>query len=328
MASYTEQMKAWAKIYSDTVASESFLNESKDEDINEAVPMVTVDDKYIAKATKLLADLQKKDPQAYKLAMDKLQRNKGHQLVDVDTFVSNRYNAAQVPQPKMTDVSRDDMMQSVADKNKSIAPSDEPSEQPIKEIWVKSLDVNENDDTKSVAKLELTYSDGSKEDVDFSIGTSGTQGGYEQADRLYKELKKSMPGADDLDVRLSMVRVAFNDYRIKWSYGPSKTTDKTWSFAAKANNTYKNPAVKRAKKSWLDASKKNQAIVYQSGNTKIYKTEAEDCDESVIPNNKAQAVLDAIIEEFSQLSNAKTLADYVEICDNTSKVLEDYGVNV
>ena len=239
---------------------------------------------------------------------------KGKQLVKPEKFIENRFGVK--PDTTATTQSRDDLMKSVADKRKSdIADlSPKAKKQQIKTIWVKSLNIDKTNDDKSVAKLEIEYVDGKKEDVDFNIGTSGTAGGFENADRLYKELKKNMKmpkgvAASDEDIRLSMVRVAFNDWRIKWLYGKNKATDGVWAFSRESKRMSSDPIVKRERKAWVDKDEKNRAVVYRSGSTTIYRTEGEE-DRLDEADKDVEITVDFSLEK--PYKNGKYQGEYTE----------------
>ena len=263
---------------------------------------------------------------------------KGKQLVKPEKFIENRFGVK--PDTTAVTQSRDELMKSVADKRKAdIADlSPKAKEQQIKTIWVKSLNIDKTNDDKSVAKLEIEYADGKKEDVDFNIGTSGTAGGFENADRLYKELKKNMKmpkgvAASDEDIRLSMVRVAFNDWRIKWLYGKSKATDGVWAFSRESKRMSSDPIVKRERKAWVDKDEKNRAVVYRSGSTTIYRTEGEEdkldegmkIDINPPHNNKNYTTIDELIAALQKCKKRhaefKNREELVVVLD--SNVIDD-----
>lgn len=48
----------------------------------------------------------------------------------------------------------------------------------ISSIWVKSMTIDVNNENNSVADLEITYSDGTVDEVQMQIGTTGAEGRY------------------------------------------------------------------------------------------------------------------------------------------------------
>ena len=90
------------------------FQEAEDEAVNEATPMVTVDDKYIETALAGLATLQKDNPHAYEMAVTYLDRNKGRQLIPVEDFIARRLELANAkPEPadtRTTDQKRADAL--------------------------------------------------------------------------------------------------------------------------------------------------------------------------------------------------------------------------
>lgn len=106
---------------------ETIKENNKYKPITEAVPMVTVDDKYVEDALAGLASLQQTNPSAYKAAETYLERNFGRQLVPVEDFVNRRLSlantksSAKVEAPVTT---RDDMMKNVANSWSEFKKSD------------------------------------------------------------------------------------------------------------------------------------------------------------------------------------------------------------
>jgi len=244
---------------------------------------MTYDTKYLATVKKLMKSLQASNPGAYKAAVDFIQSRMGDNAVfSAEDFARKRIaNANKAPAAEAPAMSREERMAQVAAKQKSDfdaiqkAEFDRKNPHNITSIWVKSVKVVPNDESKSKADIEITYKDGHKEDLEFDVGTTGTTGGFENADRLYKELKRNMSASgkkfDDIDVRISMVRVAFSDPLIKWSYGPSKVSDSKWAFGKEVKAYRQKPEAKKA-----EQEAKSRYAVYRNGNTTIYRTEGED----------------------------------------------------
>lgn len=177
-------------------------------------------------------------------------------------------------------------------------------QQTIKSIWVKELHIDPSKPSKDYADLEITRMDGTVEQCQYPIDTCGVPGkskgviddfsdnrnggndrfvsgdAYKSGlDPIYKtilaDLKRSKAfrayniQPTDKDVRLSLIRVEFNDWRIQWFYGKDKIADSMWAFGRAMPTVVKNPIVRR------EAAKKQSAYrgraVYTSGNTKIYK---------------------------------------------------------
>lgn len=206
----------------------------------------------------------------------------------------------------------------------------ERNKQEIKSIWIKSLDINLDDETKSTAQLQITYSDGKVEDVDFPIGTTGegsqfAKGDkiagyvipgekYSQGDASYKAALQNLKRAfakygiepTDEDVRISLIRQAFNDWRIKWMYGPEKKDDPFTAFSrtqadvedaklAKKILSGRGTSSKLASLRFGDKGRPSSAAskgraVYSHGNTTIYKVgEAEEAIEEDVEDNSLAA---------------------------------------
>ena len=236
--------------------------------VSEAEPTVVVDNRYITKVTELLAPLKKTDPKAYEQAIAKVNMFKGKHLISPEAFAARRLNTA--TPAASTIVSRDDLMKSVADKNKANTPA-EIKEQVIKSIWVKDIHIDA-DENKSIAKLEIVDMDGKTEPFDLNIGTTKSSGNKVESDALYKQLKRdlshySKSKVTDLDVRLAMVHFAFNDRRIKWFYGKNKAPASEWVFSAEQKKLSNSSIAKNVK----NMSKEWRAPVYKSGNTTIYR---------------------------------------------------------
>lgn len=187
-------------------------------------------------------------------------------------------------------------------------------EQKIQQIWIKDIVIDAQNEKNSVAKLQITYTDGKVEDVDFPIGTTGSDDAfkgdkefndyavagerYRQGDTSYKQTLQNLKRAfakyhlepTDEDVRIAQVRLAFNDYRIKWLYGKDKKDDPMFAFsrtqaAASANPTtakaLSKVAALRNKDRVGDSTSKGR-VVYQNGGTTIYKAnEAEEENNSM-----------------------------------------------
>ena len=291
---------------------ETIKENNKYKPITEAVPMVTVDDKYVEDALAGLASLQQTNPSAYKAAETYLERNFGRQLVPVEDFVNRRLSlantksSAKVEAPVTT---RDDMMKNVANSWSEFKKSEEDAlaaknaEQPISTIWIKNI---YTEGTKQFAEIELTYSNGEK-DTEVQDVTD---------DKYYKIVYRNLKSGGrsekvtPFDVIISMYYIAFGDTRIKWLYGPNKNTWEDWLHAPtmeKAARTWaKSPFVKSAEKKWLKQIDPTGAIVYRNGNTTIYKTESVDeADEK----KQEAAVKDAVDSAKEEVSGKATAED-------------------
>lgn len=204
-----------------------------------------------------------------------------------------------------------------ARRNAEVAAADaQKHEQKIKQIWVKSINVDTQNENNSYAPLEITYADGKVEDFDFPIGTTGNDSNfkgkdelrayavagerYQQGDAAYKQTMQNLKRAfakyhiepTDEDVRIAGIRNAFNDYRIKWLYGKDKKDDPMFAFSrsetqAKTDNDFLNAVSKKSmskiaalrNKDQVGASTSKGRVVYKNGNTTIYKAnEAEEND--------------------------------------------------
>lgn len=285
-------------------------NKAKKRKVNEAkTDLVIVDDNYIAKVTKLLAPLKVSDPEEYEFALKKVNAFKGKSLVSPEEFAAKRLNA--VAPETTAQPSRDELMKTVADKNKSLAPS-EIKDQTIESIWVKDIHIDPVHDEKSVAKLEIVYTDGKSEQVDFDIGTTGASGNWVEADALYKELKKNLKQysklakVTDQDVRLSMIHVAFNDSRIKWFYGKNKAPATEWVFSGEQKRLANSPTAKKASKT------AGKALVYKNGSTSIYRM-GEDEKVSASKDMPVYIVCDFVKQKlfgaYRSMKKAQVMAD-------------------
>ena len=262
--------------------------------VSEAEPTVIVDDSYISRVTELLAPLKKTDPKAYEQAIKKVNMFKGKQLISPDAFAAKRLNAAPADSAPVQ-LSRDELMKSVADKNKQNTP-DNVKKQMIKSIWVKDIHVDQHDESKSVATLEIVDMDDQTEETDFDIGTTKAGGNFVNADSLYKELKRNLSYSKkskvtDQDVRLSMIHVAFNDGRIIWFYGKNKAPASEWVFSGEQKKLANSPIAKKQPK----------AAVYKSGNTTIYR---------VGEDEKVSASKDMPVYIVCDFNNQKLLGAY------------------
>lgn len=292
------------------------LEEADDEqELTEAVPMVTVDDKYVDDALAGLASLQQTNPSAYKAAETYLERNFGRQLVPVEDFVNRRLSLANAQPPADDEASaaaRDDMMKNVANswsdfkKSQEDALAAKNAEQPISTIWIKNI---YTEGTKQFAEIEITYSDGVK-DTEVQDVTLTPDDKYYKI--VYRNLKSDgrFEKVTPFDVIVSMYHIAFGDPRIKWLYGPNKQTQKDWLHAPtmeKAARTWaKSPMVKTAEKKWLKQIDPTGAIVYRNGNTTIYKTESlDEADEK----KQEAAVKDAVDSAKDAVSSKATPED-------------------
>lgn len=307
-------------------AVEDALDNEIAESLNET-EYFKVDDEYIKTADEGLQELKAANKDAYDLAMKYLNSKKGTTLVvSAADFAKGRTERALAPKEekapeaptKTPEEVRADAIKAAAEKWKRDreAEAAEKARQKIKSIWIKEIHIDDDNESKSVAKLEITFMDGKVVDEDFPIGTTGldsnfkdiTVGGrkvsgerYRQGDAFYKEVYKNLKPAfarygiepSDEDVRISMVRTSFNDWRIKWYYGKDKKTEPMFAFSrteadAKAEAMAKDASKRAISRLELlaDPSKKNAAssaaagkgrVVYKNGNTTIYNpNEAED----------------------------------------------------
>lgn len=150
------------------------------------------------------------------------------------------------------------------------------TKQNIKSIWVKDFKFGQDKDTKDYAILEITYMDGSKEEIKFDVSAQNNKD-FIQSDQLFKELKKAVDSnfkkkgikPSEEDYRLSLVRVAFNDWRIKWYYGKDKKTDSIWAFAKELPKAASTSVAKKARAN--NNAVDDGVIIYKSGNTTIKK---------------------------------------------------------
>lgn len=292
---------------------EALVNDN--ETIDEAVPMVTVDDKYVKDALAGLAELRHANPSAYNAAKTYLERNYGRQIVPVEDFVNRRLslaNAAHSTDDVSTTATRDDLMKGIANSWSDFKKSEEDAiaaknaEQTIESIWIKDI---YNEGTKQFAEIELTYTTGEK-DVEVQDVTLTTEDKYYKI--VYQNLKSAgrFEKVTPFDVIISMYHIAFCDPRIKWLYGPNKQTQKDWLHAPtveKAARTWaKSPTIKSAEKKWLKQIDPTGAVVYKNGNTTIYKTESlDEADEK----KQDEAIQDAIDTAKSTVSRDATAVD-------------------
>jgi len=191
-----------------------------------------------------------------------------------------------------------------ADKKRREEEEAKKREQKIKSIWVKELHINPANTGKDYADLELTMMDGSVEPFQYSIATTGIPGkwtgdaddfsknrnggndhfvagdAYKAGlDPMYKAILANLKRSPsfrkygieptDTDVRISMIRVGFNDWRIQWFYGKDKISDSLWAFGREMPKVEENPVVRKAVAK-SDSASRGRAI-FTSGNTKIYK---------------------------------------------------------
>lgn len=186
-------------------------------------------------------------------------------------------------------------------------------EQNIKQIWIKSLNIDTQNENNSTAALQITYSDGKVEDIDFPIGTTGSDSAfkgskgftdyavagerYQQGDATYKQTMQNLKRAfakyhiepTDEDVRIAQIRTAFNDYRIKWLYGSQKKDDPMFAFSRTEADVKANPAAAKAvsklatlrNKDQVGATTSKGRVVYQKGNTTIYKANESEENNSI-----------------------------------------------
>lgn len=94
----------------------------------------------------------------------------------------------------------------------------EHSKQEIKSIWIKSLDIHQDDETKSVAKLQITYTNGEFEDVDFPIGTTGSGSQFAKGDKIAGYVipgEKYSQGDASYKAALQNLKRAFAKYGIE-----------------------------------------------------------------------------------------------------------------
>lgn len=229
--------------FSDTTGS-AFGNDDAeanmyDSEMYEAEEDKKVTDEYIKTATTLLAELKEKNPEAYAQALKYLNYQKGRYLaVTAEEFAANRIKRATTPEETKPTQSRDELIASVGQRKKEEYDQlDKPHEpkRKIKSIWIKKIHINKGNEKESFATLEYEFADGTKEEVQYPIGTVGGSGSYIDRDELYRECYRNLKGSKlakqttitDADVRIACIRVTFTsiDSMIEWFYGPNRSPD-------------------------------------------------------------------------------------------------------
>lgn len=224
------------------------------------------------------------------------------------------------------------------DRNAAIA-ADKAEKTPVKvkQVWVKSFVIDDNDDTKSHADVQITYADGTANDTTMSMATTKSGNAfkrpeethgyfipgqyYKQGDEIYREYKHSilrgqgktpmgLPEGErikDEDIRLSMLKYGF-PADVKWVYGKDRMSTPWYAFDYRTA-----PAPEAAeylqkaeRKSWMELEKAGRSRpVYSYRNTKIYRIHEDENDEGA--------------DEITPDTDVKTTAD-----EGTSEVPTRY----
>lgn len=252
----------------------AYVDAAEEEQLDEATPMVTVDDKYIKTALSGLASLKKTNPHAYEMAEKYLNSNKGRQLIAVEDFIKRRLelaNAKSEPaDTRSAEERRADAIASVQNswddfKKRQKDELAAKREQKIKSVWIKNI---KETGGKTEAEIEITDISGKKttEKQDCSVDPS---------DKYYKQVIQGIrqggkfKKVTKFDVIISMYHIAFNDDRIQWFYGPKKESQEAWLHA---------DAIKKGRKSWVDKVDPRGCVIYKNGSTTIYRNEDDMLD--------------------------------------------------
>ena len=264
--------------------AEDIDEKEDDEKLNEAVPTTRCDAQYVAKAKKLLAGLQKTNPDAYAMAMKYLEMHKDQMLVTPEEFAARRIKLASEVPAEEPEMSTDDRRAAALDRtakawqdfeaSQKAADAEVKANQPISQIWVRSLTKH---GVWNQVTLVITYKDGKNEVKKMNVDIS-------PADRYYKEVERALKGAQQEaakieykaarkagvpaseiempkievtkeDVFLAMLHVAYKDWpNIKWVYGPSKVPSVDWIHDESVKLALKQKA------EWTKAAKKNAKV--------------------------------------------------------------------
>ena len=111
--------------------------------------------------------------------------------------------------------------------------------------------------------------------MDGSVDKKVEDCSVDQTDRYYKDVLKGLRQGGqfkkitDFDVIISMYHIAYNDDRIQWFYGQNKESNRAWLHAED---------LKKGRKTWVDKIDPRGCVIYQNGNTRIYKMEDDMLD--------------------------------------------------